>query len=149
MAFLNHLKPKVFQYRAPALFKISGSVPETYHSACQAILITSQIGFDIASTKVETTWEQDQVEKTLRYFFPVYITYNLHRNIKLTITRYLTNICVLEEKNLEIMFFYKTIIYSVYNNPIKVDHQIFCMIKWIQEAFDIRVLITESNESSP
>ena len=45
--------------------------------------------------------------------------------------------------------FYKTIIYSVYNNPIKVDHQIFCMIKWIQEAFDIRVLITESNESSP
>ena len=69
MAFLNHLKPKVFQYRAPALFKISGSVPETYHSACQAILITSQIGFDIASTKVETTSEQDQVETTFRYFF--------------------------------------------------------------------------------
>ena len=63
------MKPKVFQYRAPPLFKISGSVPKTYYSACQSILITSQIGFDIASTKVETTSEQDQVETTLRYFF--------------------------------------------------------------------------------
>ena len=103
LAFLNHVKPKVFQYRAPPLFKISGSVPKTYHSACQSVLITSQIGFDIASTKVETTWKQDHVETTLRYFFPVYITYNLHRKIKLT--KYLTNICVPEKKNYEIMFF--------------------------------------------